>query len=112
MKVSINSKGLRDVEHNCEKEEGIFRIVVLGDSFMEAYQVPLEQSFPRLLEKNLNKRSSKKVEVINLGVGGHGTARMTVTPVAINAQVIFLETHGKKIKHTLVLGWHAVLDWR
>ena len=93
VKVSINSKGLRDVEHDYEKEEGVFRIVVLGDSFMEAYQVPLEQSFPRLLEKNLNKRLSKKVEVINLGVGGYGTAQ----------EYLYLKEEGLKYKPDLVI---------
>src|SRR5574337_1459165 len=33
--VRINSKGLRDVEHPYEKPPGVFRILVLGDSYME-----------------------------------------------------------------------------
>jgi len=93
VKVSINSKGLRDVEHDYKKEEGVFRIVVLGDSFMEAYQVPLEKSFPRLLEKNLNEISPKKVEVINLGVGGYGTAQ----------EYLYLKQEGVKYNPDLVI---------
>lgn len=69
--VNINSHGLRDVEHEFEKPEDTYRILILGDSFMEAYQVPLEESFPR----QLSRRLGKKVEVINLGVGGYGTVQ-------------------------------------
>lgn len=72
VQVAVNSLGLRDVEHAYEPAPGVFRIVVLGDSYMEAYQVPLEQSLPRLLEAALAGRS---VEVINLGVGGYGTTQ-------------------------------------
>lgn len=73
----INSKGLRDIEHEYKKEGGVFRIAVLGDSFMEAYQVPLEKSFCRILEKKLNLALGldNKVEVINMGTGGYGTAQ-------------------------------------
>lgn len=74
--VKTNSRGFRDVEHAYEKPEGAYRIVVLGDSFMEAYQVPLQESFPRLLESEL---TDHRVEVVNLGVGGYGTIQEYVT---------------------------------
>ncbi len=75
VREKINSKGLRDVEHDYKKEDGVFRIAVLGDSFMEAYQVKLQESFPRLLEEKLNSKTENKFEVINMGVGGYGTAQ-------------------------------------
>ena len=71
--VVYNSKGWRDVERTYAKPEGTFRVVVLGDSFMEAYSVPLEQSFAHQLESELIERTGQSVEVINLGVGGYGT---------------------------------------
>lgn len=73
--VRFNSQGLRDVEHEEAKPPGIYRIVVLGDSYAEAMQVKLEESFPKVLERELQKRlgHSRKVEVINLGVSGFGT---------------------------------------
>jgi lysophospholipase L1-like esterase len=70
--VETNALGLRDRPHAVEKAPGTFRIVVLGDSFIEAYQVPLEQSLPYRLEERLAGRG---VEVLNLGVGGYGTAQ-------------------------------------
>jgi len=70
--VHTNSQGLRDRPHDHAKPDGTFRIVVLGDSFMEAYQVQLEEALPFRLQEILAPR---KVEVINLGVGGYGTAQ-------------------------------------
>jgi hypothetical protein len=37
--VRINSRGLRDREHDVEKPAGTLRIAVIGDSFAEALQV-------------------------------------------------------------------------
>ncbi len=73
VQVTYNSKGWRDVEHNYKKPESVFRIVVLGDSFMEAYSVEFEESFARRLEGFLKDSGRRRVEVINLGVGGYGT---------------------------------------
>ena len=70
--VQYNSKGWRDVEHEYDNPSGNYRVLILGDSFMEAYSVPLESSFARRLEAGLSKKG-RNVEVINLGVGGYGT---------------------------------------
>ncbi len=52
VRVDYNSDGWRDIEHGGDRgDEGIFRIAVLGDSFMEAYSVPLEESFHRQLKR-------------------------------------------------------------
>jgi hypothetical protein len=74
--VSINSQGLRDVEHTPDAAPRRHRVVVLGDSFMDAYQLPLEQTFPRLLQRELDGQT---VEVVNLGVGGYGLAQSYLT---------------------------------
>lgn len=39
VEVEINSQGWRDAERTRRKPPGVYRIVVLGDSFMEAYSV-------------------------------------------------------------------------
>ena len=70
--VTYNSKGWRDLEHQVKKPDGVFRILVLGDSFMEANSVKLEESFHRQVEE-LARAAGKKVEVINMGVAGYGT---------------------------------------
>ena len=88
--VKINDKGLRDRPHEYEPAPGVFRIVVLGDSFMEAYQVRLEESLPYRLQEEL---ASRKVESVNLGVGGYGTAQ----------EVLYLQEEGLRYHPDLVV---------
>ncbi|MCA1621267.1 MAG: GDSL-type esterase/lipase family protein [Acidobacteria bacterium] len=65
-----NSLGFRDVEHAREKPEGVFRILVLGDSFTYGTGVAFEETYARRLESMLNGRAGRHstVEVINAGV--------------------------------------------
>jgi hypothetical protein len=72
--IAINSLGLRDSEHTYEKPPDTYRILILGDSFAEALDVELEESFPYLVEQCLNQRLVRPVEVINGGVSGYTTA--------------------------------------
>ncbi len=71
--VSFNSAGMRDREHPVPKPADVFRVLVLGDSFIEALQVPFEASFPSLLERAFEGRSPRRVEVVNASVSGWGT---------------------------------------
>jgi hypothetical protein len=70
--VTYNSKGWRDLERDVEKPDGAFRILVLGDSFMEANSVKLDDTFHRHVEE-LARAAGNNVEVINMGVAGYGT---------------------------------------
>jgi len=70
--IKINSRGLRDKEYPYRKKEGTFRILVLGDSFTEGFQVPLEGTFCKILESRLNETRTQ-FEVINAGFAGVGT---------------------------------------
>jgi hypothetical protein len=71
----FNSHGFRDYERTYEKPQDVFRILVLGDSYVEAFQVQLEDSFTAQLEKVLNAHaSSRRFEVLSLGQSGFGTA--------------------------------------
>lgn len=71
--VSFNSVGMRDREHPIAKPPGTFRILLLGDSFMEALQVPQDSMLAALMERDLTKATGRPVEVINGGVSGWGT---------------------------------------
>ena len=75
---ATNSRGFRDVEHAFEKPPGTYRVVVLGDSFIEGGQVDLEQSFTRVLEAELADALGRPVEVINLGTSGYGQVQELV----------------------------------
>lgn len=91
--VQINSLGLRDYDRAYDRPAGIFRILVLGDSFTEAIQVPLEQTFPARLEQCLAGRTGYKVEVINAGVSGYGPGE----------ELLFFQHRGQKFRPDLVL---------
>lgn len=74
--VATNSAGFHDVEHALAKSHGVYRILVLGDSYIEGLQVPIEQNFVRQLERMVGDWiTEKQVEVINLGVSGSGPAQ-------------------------------------
>jgi lysophospholipase L1-like esterase len=79
IKISVNSKGLRGSEIPIEKPAGVFRIVVLGDSFAEGFQVRFRELFSKIVQDRLNSdlcpRGSTRVEVLNFGVSGYGQAR-------------------------------------
>jgi hypothetical protein len=83
--VRINSDGLRDEEHPVAKPAGELRIAVLGDSCVEALQVPAEKTFWSLLEKELARcpavagDGGRRVEALNFGVSGYGTAQELLT---------------------------------
>ncbi|HEV2176117.1 MAG TPA: SGNH/GDSL hydrolase family protein [Terriglobia bacterium] len=76
--LRMNSQGLRDREHTKKKPSDTFRIAVLGDSFAAAFQVPIQQAFWSVLERDLAgcpALNGRKVEAINFGVIGFGTAQ-------------------------------------
>ncbi len=80
--IRINSDGLRDREHTKEKPANTVRIAVLGDSYAEAFQVPMENAFWAVTERHLQgcqNLDGKRVEVINFGVAGYGTAQELIT---------------------------------
>jgi len=76
--VRINSHGFHDKERTYEKPANTIRIAVLGNSWTEAMQVPLDKTYCSVLERKLTERScfaQKGVEVLNFGVSGYSTAQ-------------------------------------
>jgi hypothetical protein len=63
--VQINTDGLRDRDRPRDKPPGTARILTLGDSITAAFQVPLEETFQKVLEERLNRpRESPRYDVI------------------------------------------------
>jgi hypothetical protein len=91
--VRFNSIGMRDREHATNKAEGTRRVLVLGDSFMEALQVSFEESFPHRLETRLRETLGPHVDVINCSVSGWGQ----------DAQLAYLLKYGRDLKPDLIL---------
>ena len=82
VRVEINRDGMRDRDHALEKPAEIVRVAVLGDSFMQGVNVPLEKTFASFLERDLAgcaPTTSQPAEVLNFGVEGYGTAQELLT---------------------------------
>lgn len=91
--VQINELGLRSPAHiGYEKTLGVYRILLLGDSFVEAMQVELEETFGQQLARILNEKGYR-VEVINAGVGGWGT----------DQELLWLRHEGYKYRPDLII---------
>ncbi len=79
--VETSPLGFRDLAREYAKAPGVTRVAVLGDSFIEAVQVPLLKTATQLLEQRLNAlpdrdpSRSQKWEVLNFGVSNHGVGQ-------------------------------------
>ncbi len=73
--IRINADGLRDEEVPLPKDRDETRILVLGDSFTAAVQLPEEQVYSSVLEERLSHTARDgRYRVINAGFNGAGTA--------------------------------------
>lgn len=88
----INSHGLRDAERAYPSAPGTFRILALGDSFVEAYSVPLHETLTQVLEKSLSRRGCP-VEAINGGTAAYST----------DQEYLFYATEGVKYSPAVVI---------
>lgn len=95
--IKINSNGFRDYEYHKDKGSTTFRILVLGDSFTFGIGVDMEETYPKLLEKMLNRhlgeKGPQKYEVINAGADGYGTEQ----------EYLYLENLGNQYRPDLVI---------
>lgn len=70
----INRLGFRDGDYSFTKAKNTLRLLVLGDSLTFGLGVEGPESFPKILETDLNKNSGldKFYEVLNMGILGYG----------------------------------------
>jgi hypothetical protein len=79
--ITTNPLGFRDKTRAVTKPYGVKRVALLGDSFIEAVQVPLEKTAGQLLEQRLNSASaqdreaSRRWEVLNFGISNYGVGQ-------------------------------------
>jgi hypothetical protein len=92
-RVTISPLGLRDRRQVYEKPAGTFRVLFLGDSFVEAVQVQQAQGVAERLEQALNQGSPRPVEVINAGVAAYGTGQ----------EMLLLDNLGERLKPDVVV---------
>ncbi len=93
-----NNKGFRsDTDINYEKGEGEIRVLSLGDSHTQGYEVNQNETFSYVAEDILDKKGIKST-VINTGVSGFSTAE----------ELVLMENEGYKYKPDyVVLGFYA-----
>lgn len=90
---TLNSHGLRGPELSYDKPRGSFRILLLGDSFVEGYTVDGDSTCGRVLERRLHAQGDQRYEVINGGTGGYST----------DQQLLFFETEGRRYHPDLTI---------
>lgn len=89
-----NSIGFLDNEPKpLSESKNAFRIVILGDSFVEAAQVAIEKKFFRILQDKIQQQIKKPVEIIGMGYSGAGT---------VDALAFYRE-YAKEFKPDLVI---------
>jgi hypothetical protein len=110
--LKYNSHGIRGPERPYAKPPGTYRIVLLGDSFIEGYAVALEQRVSEVLQRLLNSDPRPEtVEVIALGTAGYST----------DQELLWLEQEGLRYQPDVVVDmfyandvWYNARDsyWR
>ena len=93
--IEINSAGFRDREHAIAKPDGVFRIVVLGDSFVAGEEVDFDELFWRVTNREIEtcRPRGKRSEILGFGVNGYGTAQ----------ELLVLRKHALRYQPDLVL---------
>jgi hypothetical protein len=74
--VKLNAEGIRDIDHAVAKPAEALRIVVVGDSYVAAFEVEMEEAFWSVMERELARcpaLGARTVEVINISKRGYGT---------------------------------------
>jgi len=101
VRFKTNSIGLREErEYSLEKPFRTFRVAVVGDSYTLGSGIEVHDTYPKVLEKQLNNYKGR-YEFINFGVGGY-SLRQYVAVIKFKA----LKFHPDLI----LIGWCAGND--
>ncbi len=103
-RVTINSHGFRGAELPMKKPAGVFRVAIIGDSFVYGAGVDDDETAGAVLEKLLNgNHATRGYEVMNAGLTGS-----TIT----DELILYKEYVRKFTPDAVVLGysWNDVLD--
>jgi hypothetical protein len=97
-KFEINAQGFRNRKgFDYAKSDGVVRIISLGDSHTQGYEVRQDFTYSAVMERYLNARGYE-TEVLNTGVSGFSTAE----------QLAFFENEGIKYDPDfVVVGFYA-----
>lgn len=97
-RFATNAQGFRaDHDYSYAKPAGVIRVLALGDSQTEGFEVRQHHTFSAVIERYLDA-AGLKAEVLNTGISGFGTAE----------ELAFLENEGIRYKpDVVVLGFFA-----
>lgn len=79
--LAFDSSGLRGNPGAPDMDSGALRILMLGNSFLEALQVPVERTSAEVLKAGLEARMPpgyRRVQVFNTGVSSYGVGQYLV----------------------------------
>lgn len=91
--IRTNSLGFRTAEFPTERDPKELRILFLGDSFVEAKQVPEQERFAEQVGRSLEKTWRRPVRVAVLGIGG-------ASPVE---ELLIWRQYGRRFKPAIVV---------
>ncbi len=91
-RISINSRALRDPERPVDPPAGVFRVLALGDSFVEGYTVESDDTVTQRLAARLQGAHCAS-DVINAGTAGYSTDQET----------LFYASEGTRYRAALVV---------
>jgi hypothetical protein len=101
-RIVINSKGLRDREYSYERPSGVFRVLVVGDSFTAGLEVGLSEVWHEILEGHLRTSLGPALaEVVAAGVQGWST----------DQELLYYRHEGWKYRPDVVLLQFWPDDW-
>ncbi|MBI4665226.1 MAG: SGNH/GDSL hydrolase family protein [Nitrospinae bacterium] len=96
---TANPLGFNDTEHAPAKPAGVVRILILGDSFVEALQVKPEENAARVMERLAEERGMA-LEAVSMGMSGYGQGQQLKT----------YETIGKTFNPDMVVIYFCAND--
>jgi hypothetical protein len=91
--LQYNSRGMRGPVFPYDKPQGTYRVVVLGDSFIDGYSVNQQDRVTEDLSSMLAKQLQRPVDVIPMGVAGYSN----------DQELLWLESEGFKYHPDLVI---------
>jgi lysophospholipase L1-like esterase len=98
----MNGEGFRNPDYAVAKPPGTVRLLAVGHSVVQGLEVPRDQSWLSVLERDLNQEARQRYQVLNSAIGGY-RARQAATR---------MERRGLKYRPDLVLlmvGWNDML---
>jgi len=101
-KGKSNSLGFRDREHAVEKPDGVYRVIVIGDSVAQGFGLEDDdEMFSAVMEREL-LAAGCNAEVLNFAVSGYNTQQEVET----------LKAKGLRYDPDMVVVAYCLNDWR